>query len=611
MPSRPRRSHAHRGSGSRRGAGLFAAALVAAGFLLLTAEALLSARRALVHGGSELRIARASVTAHDAGGAKRALDRAQRNFGRARRGARVLPLRALGPVPVLGGLPRGAEAAARAGDIAAEAGRIAVEVSEPYSRPAEGEDGSFAVAAVHDASVRTGTALAEVDGRLAAAAAVLDGAAGAALPWVASPAQRLQAELARSRKDLARAVEGLAVVAELTGPGTDLRLLVVAQDSLELRPTGGYIGSFGVIRIRGQAAALERYDAVDVLPAPDPPLEPPAVLADALPGAWGLSNVNWWPDFPTTATVAREMFRRQGGGEVDGVLALTEHAVGRLVGAVEPVSVPGFEPPVVEAGFSQRLLYEVEQRGPYVEHRKQFMAELARAMFDRLLQVPADKLGGVAEAVAESAGTGDVQVWFADARVEERIARTVVAGRLPRPASGDFLMLVDANLLASKANAGLVKQADYRVRRRADGQLVARLTVTVHNEGGPTRTNPLYLGYLRVYAPRGARLVESSAGTVRAEGPAADGPFEVFAQALAVPARDRQVLRFDYVLPPSVARPGGYRLTWVRQVGTAGDRLHASMGAARADMAPGQRILRLEASSRGAGWLARVLGIER
>jgi hypothetical protein len=163
--------------------------------------------------------------------------------------------------------------------------------------------------------------VAAAERRMARAEALLQGPAGAVLPPVSAPARQLRAEIRQARRQLSGARQGLDLLAELTSPGVDARLLLIAQDSLELRPTGGYIGSFGVIHLSHGTVRLERYEDTESLPPPDPPLTPPNDLDPVLPRHWGLSNVNWWPDFPTTAWMAREMFRRQGGGAVDGVVA--------------------------------------------------------------------------------------------------------------------------------------------------------------------------------------------------------------------------------------------------------------------------------------------------
>ena len=72
-------------------------------------------------------------------------------------------------------------------------------------------------------------------------------------------------------KQLAGAERGLKLLSQLTDPGTDMRLLLLSQDTMELRATGGYIGSFGVFRFDHGSVQLERYASFEALPDPGTP----------------------------------------------------------------------------------------------------------------------------------------------------------------------------------------------------------------------------------------------------------------------------------------------------------------------------------------------------
>lgn len=562
--------------------------------VVATAQAA-AARRDLDAGRRELVDAREALLARRDADAAAALERARRRFGAAQHAAGSGALGALRPVPVLGSPARALGGAARAGRELVAAGRAVVAAAGdlPTSGRAglEGHD----LSAFHAAAVRSEGALATAGDRLARARRLLDGPSGALLPPVSGPARSVRRELARAERDLDGVRRGLRVLAWLSDPATEARLLVLSQDSMELRPTGGFVGSFGVLRFSHGTAALERYDSFEALPPPDPPMTPPPRLAQALPRWWGLSNVNWWPDFPTTAAVAREMFRRQGGGTVDGVLAVTEHAMARLVGALGPITVPGYAEPVTEEGFAQRVLYEVELKRPLDQPRKRFLIELSRIVFDRLLSLRRDEVPAVARAAADSVAAGDVQVWFADPARQRLVAGTAWDGALPPP-RGDVLLLAEANLAAGKANAELVRSVTYTVRRAGD-RWVARLHIAYRNEGAPSPVNPYYSGFVRVYVPRGARLLDTADGQMD-EGDAPDGPYRVFARWVLVPPLGRAEVTFDYLLPASVVRDGRYRLTVVRQPGTPEDTYSLVVAGRHASLVPPERALTLEVGVR-------------
>ncbi len=525
--------------------------------LLTAREELLRARQA------------AATLQFDSAGAS--LIGARERLEAARRTAGSFPLGPLRAVPLAGSPIRAAAALSSAGLDAVAAGRLVVDATSTLPSSGSGALDGGDVSGFHTAArSSTGSIGAAVE-RLDVAIETLRGPSSAVLPFVAAPAQAMSDELSAYERQLRAVHNGLGLAAELSGPDAEARLLVLSQNTLELRPTGGYIGSYGVLRFTSGTVQLERYEPIESLPPPVPPMEPPPELAPALPRYWSLSNVNWWPDFPTTATVAREMFRRQGGGTVDGVLALTESALARVVGAIGPLHVPGYTQPVAEQGFAERLTYEIELKRPFDNPRKRFLTEMSKVVFATALDLSAPRVPVLVSALGTAVGAGDIQLWFADGARQRRIQDMVIAGRLPRP-EGDFLMVIDTNLTASKANLGVVKDITYEVGRSDDGKAVARLRIDVRNDGEASVLNPGYNALLRVYVPPGARL---ALGKERQGLALPDAGYEVFAQQVTVAPKSRQVAVFDYVLPESALPDGPYALTWVRQVGTSRDSLTA------------------------------------
>jgi hypothetical protein len=566
---------------------------------------LAEARRQLTFARNEMQSARRAVVDRNDEGAVRSLDDADDHMARARRAGRAFPLSLLRPVPLLGGLPEGVSDAAAAGAEAIAAGRMVVQAASSFPTRVTGGVHGSDLSPFGSAAARSQQALAEARTHMGRARVHLKGSKDARLPGIAHAARDLGAEIDRIDGELARGQRGMALLADLAGSDADVRLLVLSQDTLELRPTGGYIGSYGVLRFAHGTVALDEYQDSSLLPAPEPPLEPPKELAPALPRFWGVSNANWWPDFPTSAHTAADLFQRQRGGRVDGVLALTELATARILDAIGPLNVPGYDKPVTSNGFERRVLYEVEQKRPLDVPRKKFLTELANALFGRIFDLPNDKLPGLVGALDASVGAGDVQLWFADPAHQKQLDGAVIAGGLPR-SGRDFLMLVDANLTGSKANLGLKKDVTYQVQRRRDGKVAARLEVVVTNsEPEDPSLNPYYNGYLRVYVPAGARLLGHRTGQGDG-GPAPDGPYRVFAQLLDVAPDASQRVRFDYLLPAVVAPGGDYRLTWVRQTGTPQDSLTAVVAGRTVEVETVSRAAEVERSLRGnrvADWL--------
>jgi len=560
---------------------------------LLAAPRLRATRHDVSVARGALERARLAVAGRDVAGATAALDQADAAIARAGRRAHGFPLNVVAPFPVVGSPVKALSAGVRAGREVVAAGRILTGAVGSF--PTSGRSGveGHDLSGIHAVSVRSTDALANAGAHLMAAHRDLTGPAGAALPQVSGPTRDLLVTVDGIRRQLSSAEGGLRLLSGLTDPAVDVRLLLLSQDSMELRATGGFIGSFGVVHLARGTLTLERYQDVGTLPAPLPAAEAPEGLAGALPGPWDLSNSNWWPDFPTSARAAMALYARQGGGNVDGVIAVTEAVMGRLVGVVGSVILPGYAKPVVEAGFARRALYEVELKPVLDTPRKKFLIELASEVFHRLFSLPPEKLPAVLEAFAQAAATGDLQVYFSDPAWQAAIAGQPIEGALPRPA-GDFLALVDSNLTGGKANADLVRTVNYTVQATADGRPRATLDIEYSNNGAASVTNPYYNGYLRVYVPNGSTLSEASQAAATSFGPAPDGSYDVIAAQVYVDPLGKQTVHFEYQLPKQVTA-GAYQLTWLRQPGTPADTLTATVGTQTFHADPAHRKLQITA----------------
>jgi hypothetical protein len=577
------------------GIGLFLLGLVAVSHLV-------GARRDLYAARSALDEARSAAWSHRLDTTRAALDRADTRLRSAGRPAGRPPLSLLRPIPLVGSPAKALAAGVRAGRETVAAGRILAEAAGTMPTSGTAALDGHDLSALHRAAATSREALGRADSHLAAARRALHGPAGALLPPVSTPARALLGQLDKAQAQLATAGRGLRLLGRLTDPATEARMLLLSQDSMELRPTGGFVGSFGLLRVSRGTVTLERYESVEVLPDADPPMDPPQELGDSLQRPWDFSNANWWPDFPTSARAAAELFRRQGGGEVDGVIAITEHAMARVVGALGSIQVPGYPQPVTEDGFAQRVLYEVELKNPLDNPRKRFLTLLAGEVFHRLFQLPADRVPGVAEALGRSASARDLQVWFVRSAWQAEIAGSVLAGALPAPdPAGDFLRLAEANLSASKANADLVRDMHYSVEPGPDDRLQATLRIEYRNDGAESEeTNPYYNGFVRLYVPKGSELT----GEGDAED-APDGPYTVLINSVYVPPKGREVLTFRYLLPPGLAPGGKYHLTWLRQPGTPRDLLRATVGGSSFESRLGDLVV--DARLGEEGLLARLL----
>lgn len=154
-------------------------------------------------------------------------------------------------------------------------------------------------------------------------------------------------------------LQGVTVAPHLLGAEEPRTCLLLAQNNHELRATGGFISSVALMRVaNGRIVELDFRDsyAVDDLSQPHP-LPPEPLERYMLAQIWLLRDANWYPDFPTSAEVARELYELDQGVLVDGVIAVDLVGVASLVAGLGPIHLEEHDEDV-HAGNVMELMQE-------------------------------------------------------------------------------------------------------------------------------------------------------------------------------------------------------------------------------------------------------------
>jgi len=387
-----------------------------------------------------------------------------------------LPLaRHLGWLPRFGGDIAAAPALLEVASGIAEAGRLTLEGVEPlvtaWGEPPSEESGSLLeqmLPALVDAGPRLAEAQTKLE-RVTAARAELDGYRLS--PRVAAQVERLDRYLPLLRL----AVQAARLAPNLLGAEGPRSYLVLAQNSDELRATGGFISGVGLLRLDGgRIVELSFQDSygVDDFSKPHPP-SPPALKKYMKADILVLRDTNWSPDFPTTAQMAASLYALDQGVVVDGVIAADLTAVQWLVEALGPLHLEGYDQPVSGHNVLEFMkatwaappgagTIAERDRSDWWRHRKDFMGILLEGMLARLEGGEDLELGRLVWVLKRSLDEKHVLIHVDDPQAAELLAAAGWDGAL-RPGEGDFLLVVDSNVGFNKVNPRIEQEIGYQV----------------------------------------------------------------------------------------------------------------------------------------------------
>lgn len=365
--------------------------------------------------------------------------------------------------------------------------------------------------------------------------------------------------------------------------------LFLLQNNNELRPGGGFIGTYGLLKVSsGEIVSLKTDNSYNLdeaaknLPVVTPPLPMQKYLKAK---AWYFRDSNWSPDFPTSAKQAIQFYEREGGQKnVDGVVAITPTTIVELLRLVGPITVYKIE--FTPENFTARLQDYVgqgfKQYGLTESQRKDIIGVMTAELVNRLLSLPLSDWSKLFLVLSQQLSQKQFLLYMQDPALQGILVDQNWGGSIQGETNQDYLMVVDANLASLKTDSVMRRTYTYTVEL-SDDQAVATLKVHYNHTGKfDWRTSTLisrYNTYIRVYTPAGSLLIESgSSGAQIRERSNAAGKIEtstelgrtVFSAFKSIEPQTQSDLILKYTLPAGVAqqlKQKKYSLTWQKEPG--------------------------------------------
>ncbi len=355
--------------------------------------------------------------------------------------------------------------------------------------------------------------------------------------------------------------------------------IVLFQNNYELRPTGGFISTYGELKFsHGVPTGIDFYDVYGEIDEHDF-VEPPLVLSALLDGegyqGHSFRDANVDPDFTLSKEALLEFYALTNPDQrVDGVIAADFHFLEELVGLYEPLSVDGYE--LTENNLFETLSTAVSDIDRHNEealaNRKNITSPLVKKVIRKSLLTPW-RLNRFLDTVERGFEEKHVLATFNRRRLEKAFAKRGWNGALPNPDRGDVLIVNDANYGGMKSNRYITRDVQYELdvsdARDVLGNPVVTgtLTITLSHEGiWNIPLSGAYTGYLRSLIPMGADVVEGSTVTETRED------FEVLGELVELQPGESISYSYTYVLPEYVWKDGVYELKLHKQPGTIADR---------------------------------------
>ena len=404
---------------------------------------------------------------------------------------------------------------------------------------------------------------------------------GGTPPQVQDAVTSLSDELADLDTQLASIGSALRILPPMLGADGPRQYLLAIQSNNEARGTGGFLGTYGVLKLDEGAITIERLAPRSFLDSQvydTPPLDfgpDYAALYGDQVGSWSSANLS--PHYPYAARLWLKMWQDRFGERLDGVVTTDPVATSYLLDATGPTELADGRP------ITGDTFVELTESTVYAlidddVERDQYLQQIARATLSHVLRFVGSPQGMV-DALARASGERRLLVYSADRAEEGQLADMAVGGTLPE-GPGPVAGLTIINASGNKADYYLGQNLAYALRSCGDQTQQTRITVRLDNgiprnadlpgyvigrvdlarpgqpvptKGGDQRV------FVQVYAAEGAALeqVRVNGRPVTAEQGTERGR-PVYRLPVVIPAAGSTTVRLDLLEP----RAEGVPRTW-------------------------------------------------
>ncbi|MCX6734351.1 MAG: DUF4012 domain-containing protein [Candidatus Peregrinibacteria bacterium] len=262
---------------------------------------------------------------------------------------------------------------------------------------------------------------------------------------------------------------------KLLGDQYPHRYLILLQNNNEIRPSGGFIGSYAIVDIdKGVIKKIDIQDVYDIDGSFKDIIEPPDYMKQFISN-WRFRDSNYSADFPTSASKAKWFLAKEGGPTVDTVIAINQGLLQDMLDITGPIQVGNFGK-LNSENYNLLLSYVIEGKiwGP--ENPKHILKMFIPAFQKEIMKE--ENIGKVGSKLYKAIQQKHIMMYSADADVEGLFDSLGVSGRMyQNKPEEDYLSVVNFSAGGTKSDLFLEENILHDTYIDKNGNLTDEVTI--------------------------------------------------------------------------------------------------------------------------------------
>ena len=330
------------------------------------------------------------------------------------------------------------------------------------------------------------------------------------------------------KTDLQRSIEAIQSIINIIDRAGENHFLILFENPTEIRPGGGFVGSYGDVII--QSGAINSIEANDIY-YPEHfsnyRIVPPIQL-QGITTKWGPQDANWFFDFRVSAKKIIEFIEESSvykdkAIKFDGVAAINVRMIEEILKVTGPIDIPEYKLTLTNDNFLSEIQREVET-GPDKkpgQNPKRVLKYITPALLQKLGALNEEDKDIVFNILVKSFHKKDMRFYFKDPVLENLIIKYGGGGDvydLPLDFQGDYLAVVNANIGGGKSDKFIAQKIELKSKIDPLGLVADNLIITrVHS--GQNEKDWWYRStnhnYIKVFVPPASKLERVKGNSIK------------------------------------------------------------------------------------------------
>ncbi|MBP7700688.1 DUF4012 domain-containing protein [Candidatus Woesebacteria bacterium] len=260
------------------------------------------------------------------------------------------------------------------------------------------------------------------------------------------------AQLSNLIPDLIKIIDNLA--------DKDQKIIIVFQNSDEIRATGGFMGSYAVANIEnGKIIDLTTEDIYDAEGQFEGFVEAPSGVKEYLSEGKGmrLSNANWDPDFPVSAKQILQFFALGNKTNSNTLIAINPEYAKKILEITDSITINDYNTIIDKNNITEVLRTRRDTFFPGSKQKKHLLSQLLTQLQLKISQLDNKKKIALINETVLEIENNNIQLYSNIEDIDQIYSKNKFRQEVKSSPDSEYLYLIESNVGINKANKNITR----------------------------------------------------------------------------------------------------------------------------------------------------------